>query len=72
LIRNETSAKSGENEKEIFFKSADEIAKKIEQGFYDLGNEACGIKQGVNRNPKSKIIYYHTFIFLILYKGLYN
>ena len=40
---------------EIFFKSADEIAKKIDQGFYDLENEACGIKQGVNRQPRNQV-----------------
>ena len=51
----ETSAKSGENVEEIFFKSADEIAKKIDQGFYDLENEACGIKQGVNRQPRNQV-----------------
>ncbi len=45
----ETSAKNGTNVEEIFFNSADEIAKKIDQGYYDLENDACGIKQGINR-----------------------
>ena len=46
----ETSAKDGINVEEIFFNSAVEISKKIEQGYYDLENDACGIKKGLNRN----------------------
>ncbi len=45
----ETSAKTGENVEEIFVNSADEIAKKIDQGYYDLENDTCGIKKGINR-----------------------
>ena len=45
----ESSAKTGENIEEIFYNSANEIAKRINQGYYDLDNEACGIKQGINR-----------------------
>ena len=44
----ETSAKNGKNIEEIFIKSSYEIAKKIENGFYDLSNENCGIKVGNN------------------------
>ena len=44
----ETSAKNGKNIEEIFIKSAYEIAKKIDSGFYDLSNDNCGIKQGIN------------------------
>jgi Ras-related protein Rab-2A len=44
----ETSAKTGKNIEEIFIKSSNEIAKKIESGFYDLTNDSCGIKQGFN------------------------
>ena len=47
------SAKTGENVENIFFNSADEIAKKIDQGYYDLENDTCGIKQGVNRSNNS-------------------
>ena len=50
----ETSAKSGENVEEVFVKSADEIARKIDQGYYDLENDTCGIKQGINR-PSSSV-----------------
>ena len=46
----ETSAKDGINVDEIFSKTAQEIAKKIEQGVYDLENDTCGIKKGLNRN----------------------
>ena len=46
----ETSAKDGINVDEIFLNSANEISKKIEQGYYDLENDTCGIKKGLNRN----------------------
>ena len=49
----ETSAKTGENVDAIFYNSADEIAKKIDQNFYDLENDTCGIKQGINRQKNS-------------------
>ena len=49
LLFYETSAKEGTNVNEIFTESAEEISKKIEQGYYDLENENCGIKQGFNR-----------------------
>ena len=42
----ETSAKTGKNIEEIFIKSSYEIAKRIDNGFYDLTNDSCGIKQG--------------------------
>ena len=44
----ETSAKKGKNIEEIFINSSYEIAKRIDNGFYDLTNENCGIKQGFN------------------------
>ena len=46
----ETSAKDGINVDEIFLHSANEISKRIGEGFYDLENDACGIKKGINRN----------------------
>ena len=52
----ESSAKDGTNVQEIFENSAKEIAKKIEQGFYDLESES-GIKKGINRNPNSQQIH---------------
>ena len=42
----ETSAKTGENVNDIFNDSVDEIAKKMDQNYYDLENDMCGIKQG--------------------------
>ena len=42
----ETSAKIGENVNDIFYDSVDEIAKKMDQNYYDLENDTCGIKQG--------------------------
>jgi len=57
MIFYETSAKSGKNVETIFYKSAEEIAKKIEQGYYDLDNEGCGIKMGINKKNKEINIY---------------
>ena len=48
----EASAKTGDNVKDIFYISADEIAKKIEQNYYDLESDDCGIKQGINKQNK--------------------
>ncbi len=44
----ETSAKTSYNIEEVFSTSAKEISKKIETGYYDLTNDACGIKQGMS------------------------
>ena len=41
----ETSAKTGENVNDIFNDSVDEIAKKMDQNYYDLENDTCGIKK---------------------------
>ena len=54
----ETSAKNGTNVEEIFFESAKNIAQKIEQDYYDLENDSCGIKQGINRQGASQRISY--------------
>ena len=48
----ETSAKDGINVEEIFLNTANEIAKKIEDGYYDLENDTCGIKRGLARNTQ--------------------
>ena len=53
----ETSAKNGTNVDNIFFESANKIAQNIEQGYYDLENDTCGIKQGVNRQDGPQRIY---------------
>ena len=44
----ETSAKTGENVDKIFEESAKEINNKINQGYYDLDSDVCGIKKGFN------------------------
>ena len=46
----ETSAKTGENVENIFFKSTDEIAKRIDDNYYDLEYDICGIKKGKKLN----------------------
>ena len=43
----ETSVKTGRNIEKIL-KNSLEIAKKIDNGFYDLTNDSCGIKQRFN------------------------
>ena len=54
IIFQETSAKTGVGIEEIFLKSAKEIVKKMEQGYYDLKSEICGIKTGSMRNNNTK------------------
>ena len=55
MIFYETSAKTGTNVEEIFLKSAENISNRIKEGYYDLTNDACGIKQGINSNTPSTI-----------------
>ena len=49
----ETSAKSGLNVDKVFEDSAKEIHKKINDGYYDLESDVCGIKRGLNVGPGS-------------------
>ena len=51
----ETSAKSGENVDKIFEESAKEIDKKINEGYYDLESDICGIKRGLNLGVDSAV-----------------
>ena len=44
----ETSAKTGVGIEDIFMKSAKEISKKINENYYDLTSEICGIRKGKN------------------------
>ena len=43
LLFFETSAKTGENVKEVFQESTAEIAKRIKKGYYNLESGNCGI-----------------------------
>ena len=52
----ETSAKTGDNVDLLFFNSVNEISTRLERGYYDLGNEACGIKAG-NENGNLQQIH---------------
>ena len=62
MIFFETSAKTGRNINEVFIKSTNDIAKNIENNFYDLESGNCGIKKGLgskninlnNTNVKKK------------------
>ena len=51
----ETSAKDGTNVDKIFNESADNIAKNIDKKYYDLEDEDCGIKQGINMITTNKL-----------------
>ena len=53
----EASAKDGTNVDKIFNESADNIAKNIDKNYYDLEDEDCGIKQGINMITTNKLIY---------------
>ena len=46
IIFGETSAKSGDGIEDIFLKSAKEIIKNMNENYYDLASEICGIKRG--------------------------
>ncbi|XP_007447387.1 PREDICTED: ras-related protein Rab-2A-like [Lipotes vexillifer] len=46
LIFMETSAKTGSNVEEAFINTAKEIYEKIQEGVFDINNEANGIKIG--------------------------
>ena len=52
----ETSAKTGENVDKIFEESAKEINNKINQGYYDLDSDVCGIKKGLSGASGNMII----------------
>ena len=51
----ETSAKTGENVDKIFEESAKEINKKINEGYYDLESDICGIKRGLSNGPGNAV-----------------
>ena len=63
----ETSAKDGTNVECIFNDSANKIAQKLEQWFYDLEDDSVGIIQGnnvqednnrnINKNNRYSISY---------------
>ena len=48
----ETSAKTGEYVNEIFYDSVDEISKRLDQNYYDLENEPCGIIKDIKNKIK--------------------
>ena len=51
----ETSAKTKDNVKEVFNKSSEEIAKRIDSNYYDLTDDSCGIKV-VRKKNNNKIL----------------
>ena len=55
IIFAETSAKTGEGIEEVFLKSAKEIITKMNEEYYDLKSDICGIKKG-NIKSEKKVI----------------
>lgn len=64
----ETSAKNGNNIEDVFVESARAIAQKIDEGYYDLTNDTCGIKIGIN-NESSTITGLSTNVVTSQKKG---
>ena len=54
IIFGETSAKTGVGIEEIFYKSIKEIIKNMNENYYDLSSETCGIKKGNSKRNSSK------------------
>jgi Ras-related protein Rab-2A len=52
LIFMETSAKTAANVEEAFIGTAKEIYQKIQEGVFDINNEANGIKVGPQHNTQ--------------------
>ncbi|KYM82393.1 Ras-related protein Rab-2 [Atta colombica] len=53
LVFMETSAKTAANVEEAFINTAKEIYEKIQEGVFDINNEANGIKIGPQHSPTS-------------------
>ena len=51
LVFMETSAKTAANVEEAFINTAREIYDKIQEGVFDINNEANGIKLGPQHSP---------------------
>ena len=49
----ETSAKTAANVEEAFINTAREIYEKIQEGVFDINNEANGIKIGPQHRPSN-------------------
>lgn len=49
----ETSAKTAANVEEAFINTAKEIYQKIQEGVFDINNEANGIKIGPQHSPSN-------------------
>ena len=49
----ETSAKTSYNIDDVFSTSVKEISKKIDNGYYDLASDNCGVKQGLTSSSNT-------------------